>query len=319
MSLLVADGINDFVFSIQIIVKIYMMLLAGIVVGFCVKRTPRALFAVLVLQAILILISMLYDDFYRLLLLTISPSAKNVFSEIYGQRSLGFGLYHVDGSVQYAILCLLPLVYSISYSKLEVVFSIVLSFVSLTLGRSAIIILILFLLIRMPFITLLVSVVMLVASAYVTQDWGAVFSALEPFRNLYETGIFFTQSTNQNLDMFLYPDDLNSWLFGGGKFFESDGVFYMGTDIGWSRLLLFGGIPFMSLFIVINNVFNLKVYNISKSASYIIFAAFVILNFKTIYVSLFPIGILLSLQMSSKLQGDRLGHMLSNGKINHLL
>jgi len=63
-------------------------------------------------------------------------------------------------------------------------------------------------------------------------DW-----AFEAFINYQETGEFSTQSSDSLQYMFIFPRTFHQWLFGIGT------MNFIGTDVGYSRLLFYGGVP----------------------------------------------------------------------------
>ena len=69
--------------------------------------------------------------------------------------------------------------------------------------------------------------------------------AFEGFFNWVEYGEFRTDSTDKlNNVMWIWPRDARSWMVGTGHF----GNWFYSTDIGYCRIVLYGGIPAMVLF-----------------------------------------------------------------------
>ena len=66
----------------------------------------------------------------------------------------------------------------------------------------------------------------------------------EAFFNWVETGEFSTSSTDILETMWVWPDDLHTWIFGRGTF----GVFDNNTDIGYCNFMLYCGLVGMVLF-----------------------------------------------------------------------
>src|SRR5690606_36147265 len=59
----------------------------------------------------------------------------------------------------------------------------------------------------------------------------AVYSfAFELFINFFENDSLETNSTNHMSEMYFFPDNINTWLFGDGRM-QADKGYYMGTDI----------------------------------------------------------------------------------------
>ena len=65
--------------------------------------------------------------------------------------------------------------------------------------------------------------------------------AFELFINLGESGELESSSTNQLKDMYIFPDNISTWLLGDGKSIDGNG-FYMNTDVGYIRSIFYWGI-----------------------------------------------------------------------------
>lgn len=78
----------------------------------------------------------------------------------------------------------------------------------------------------------------------------------EGFINLFKTGTFSTHSSDLILDYLfvIHPDNIRTWLIGDGYFSDpfDPSKFYMGTDVGYTRFIFYGGLIglmcFMSYF-----------------------------------------------------------------------
>lgn len=69
--------------------------------------------------------------------------------------------------------------------------------------------------------------------------------AFEGFFNFFEKGEFRTDSTDKlNNTMWKWPEDLEGWLIGTGRF----NGYAFGTDVGYCRLILYSGLPAFSIF-----------------------------------------------------------------------
>jgi len=68
--------------------------------------------------------------------------------------------------------------------------------------------------------------------------------AFEFFYNYDNTGSFESASTNHMMTMYRWPTKYDTWIFGDGIFNTSEG-YYMRTDIGFLRLIYYGGLPIM--------------------------------------------------------------------------
>ncbi|WP_429158082.1 hypothetical protein [Aeromonas media] len=75
--------------------------------------------------------------------------------------------------------------------------------------------------------------------------------ALEMFLNYFESGSLTTESTSQLATMYIFPTNIYTYLIGDGLYTAEDGLYYMGTDVGYLRILfyfgVFGVILFLSL------------------------------------------------------------------------
>lgn len=79
-----------------------------------------------------------------------------------------------------------------------------------------------------------VTVLQTLANTYFPDfaDW-----AFEAFTNYSETGEFSTESSDSLEHMFILPNDLHTWVFGRAS------MVFWGSDVGFSRLLFFIGLP----------------------------------------------------------------------------
>ena len=66
--------------------------------------------------------------------------------------------------------------------------------------------------------------------------------AFELVINFFTTGELSTKSTDVVRSMLIFPTELKSLIIGDGKFYDSDGSFYMSTDVGYSRLVYYFGV-----------------------------------------------------------------------------
>lgn len=64
----------------------------------------------------------------------------------------------------------------------------------------------------------------------------------ELFNSYEESGSFSTTSSDATLNMYVWPNRLSTWFFGDGKFLNSDGSYYMHTDVGYLRYIYYFGI-----------------------------------------------------------------------------
>lgn len=102
-------------------------------------------------------------------------------------------------------------------------------------------------------------------------DW--IYWMSEPFVNLLETGSFNNYSyTNVTENMIFLPSD-HTLLFGDGRYAGSNGSYYMGTDVGFMRLILFWGVIGMLIayIVVFFSILSVEKKNNMKICMFIIF------------------------------------------------
>lgn len=76
-------------------------------------------------------------------------------------------------------------------------------------------------------------------------DFSAIFKwAFEIFYNYAYTGNFETSSSNYTLRMYgIIPDNFKTWIIGDALWIDKrDFTYYMGTDVGWFRMVFYFGI-----------------------------------------------------------------------------
>jgi len=113
----------------------------------------------------------------------------------------------------------------------------------------------------------------------------AVYSfAFELFINFFENDSLETNSTNHMSEMYFFPDNINTWLFGDGRM-QADKGYYMGTDIGYIRLIFYFGLPSTLFFIYLLYIYYkiLAKYAVAEEVRYLVLFVMLwtlILNFK---------------------------------------
>lgn len=73
--------------------------------------------------------------------------------------------------------------------------------------------------------------------------------ALEMFLNNFESGSLTTESTSQLATMYIFPTNIYTYLIGDGLYTAEDGLYYMGTDVGYLRILFYFGVFGVMLFL----------------------------------------------------------------------
>ncbi|MBW3503949.1 hypothetical protein [Pseudomonas sp. NKUCC02_KPG] len=291
------DGTTqDVFFHLVVSFKILLNLFFGHLVYSVVKDNNSSLLIWLLVQILVICVSMVNLDFYQFLLGFISPRSADVFQHIYGLRALGFGLYHVDG----ALTLIIAAFYYLLIAKASSTKTLLLVFmlpVSMAVARSAIVpYAILGVLKRGVLVKfcLFVSILtMLLLSMLVSS--GPIYESTEIFRNFLNRGTFHSDSVNALANMYFLPDSLKVYMFGVGKYFDSSSsklMFYMGTDVGYLRLLFYSGVGSVFVFVALNIFALLGVicsrsypgsYDV-KAFAFALCCIFFIVNFKGLQV-----------------------------------
>lgn len=105
--------------------------------------------------------------------------------------------------------------------------------------------------------------------------------AFEFIYNYLEYGSLSTSSTDK-LDTMYFDINFNTLFFGNGWLYNSDGSYYMSTDAGYMRYVLFGGIWF-SILLVLN---QLTVFYKYDKMFCVVFVYLLITNYKGMSISL---------------------------------
>ena len=295
---------QDLFFHLVVSFKMLLNIFFGYVIYVVVAKYSSALLVWLFIQVTIIVISIFSFDFYSFLLGFISPRSAEVFQYVFGLRAIGFGLFHVDGALTLVIAVFYYLLVSNNNFTNKLLLLLMLP-ISMAVARSAII----------PYailgafkkglylkLSLFFSlVVMLVLS--VTIESGPVYEATEIFRNFLDRGNFHSDSVNSLTTMYVLPENIETYVYGAGKYFESDTsdlAFYMYTDVGYLRLLFYSGMGSVFLFVLFNiygpaSVLCSKSYPGSadvKMFSLALVFIFLIVNFKGLQVmSIFAVVI----------------------------
>ena len=72
----------------------------------------------------------------------------------------------------------------------------------------------------------------------------------EGFFNFFGSGSFETHSTNTLQTMYVFPENLKTWIIGDGLFFDG-GHTYMWTDVGYLRFIFYFGLVGLTSFILL--------------------------------------------------------------------
>lgn len=299
-----AEEFADKIFFLIQAGKILVSFYSGIVTAKIIYRFNKIIYLWILIQSTLIILSNFNTDIYMWLLSFTSNNSIDSFRSIFGIRALGFGLCHVDGAVSLVVMASLTFVFQIKRANYTnpIYNNIILAAgmaLSLLISRSSLIPLSLLAIFKIStrniLLTTIAAITLFTTSSFISPESGATYHALELFRKIYTEKKFETNSTNRNIEMFILPDNISGYFIGDGRFFNTgDGFvsgFYKNTDLGWNRLLFFGGIPICIIFLILNNfwLLALKYFSVNNltSYSYFLFSVFFIINFKGIFVSMF--------------------------------
>lgn len=110
----------------------------------------------------------------------------------------------------------------------------------------------------------------------------------ELFINLGDSGTIESASTNQLKEMYVFPDNIKTWIIGDGLSVSSDGGFYMGTDVGYVRSLFYWGIFGTAAYYIIQylcykNIVRLGIDDSARTYILFILIWLLIYSFKDFY------------------------------------
>ena len=133
---------------------------------------------------------------------------------------------------------------------------------------------------------LLVCLILLsgVSFIFLYLDAKVVMWAFEMFINYSSDAGLSSASTDRLKEMYVYPTSLKTYLIGDGLFNLKD-HYYMETDVGYLRLLFYGGIPvalcfFIYPYMIIKKTLATYSSPLFKRLLFIIFLYVLVLNFK---------------------------------------
>lgn len=278
----------DLLFAFSLGIKMYLGFLAGIIVGEIFVRRIKAVYYWLLIQIAILLASIFFSDVYLLMTKFISKDSSDVFVEIFGLRTLGFGLYHAEGAVLLVILIYYLAKHgeSVCNTRFYVLVRGIGYVCAIALARSAFIPLLLLILRRNLFKSILACIFLSFLALNINDDVQILYEGLEIFRNLLTDGELKTKSTDANLLMFFFPESMQTLISGDGKFFNNEqgysSGFYLGSDVGWVRVVFFGGVFYSLLYIFINSYWFFSLQD--KIIFIELFILFLIMNLKGIFV-----------------------------------
>lgn len=111
-----------------------------------------------------------------------------------------------------------------------------------------------------------------------------------PFYNLFTTGSFNNYSANRLLNEMIFMPDVRTLLFGDGRYIDAEtGAYYMRTDAGFMRQILFWGVGYTTLMYLccLDCLFSMKRDMVLKLMFFITFILFEIKG--EVYYEFLPI------------------------------
>ena len=99
----------------------------------------------------------------------------------------------------------------------------------------------------------------------------------------YQKGNVHTGSTNHLQEMYIFPEKITTWIYGEGKMLANDGIgYYMDTDVGYLRLLFFGGLFFVMFFYTIQFIISYLIIKNNRKTTFLI----IVINIYSLILSL---------------------------------
>ena len=298
-------AVADAIFLTSIAVKSGLNVSMALILAPMLRHDTRALWWWLLAQASLILASVFSTQLFVVLALFSGRSGYDVYAALFDQRGLGFGLIHVYGVMVFLGASFFCAAQGLQ-SKLRGGSILVAQALGLLLSRTGIPVLLTYLVMysRRNLIVFVASFLFLSTLAS-----GGVFGdVLELGVNLIQERSLGTKSTEASFSMLIFPTDIRSASFGSGKFFE-DGLFYKGSDVGYSRMSQFGGYFYLVLFIVANVYCGLRVMVKSRrwrALALVYVLAFLLANIKGLSdITIFPYILLFVARTRVASESDR--------------
>lgn len=257
-------------FHFVIYSKIFLIITSGYITYRLIKSCPHSLLGWIIFQLIIIILSSLNTDFYRFLLGFISPRTALGFEDFVDLRVVGFGIYHMDGAYTLSVATfMLPLLFN--KNKSNFISPVLISFpFSVLVSRTALVPYFLFFILGKNFIikfylVIIIFIIIIISSLI---ESGPLLYAFDLFRNIATGGGFSISGLDHLYSMYVMPDNFGTYLIGDGFYYGSSDAeleFYMGTDVGYLRILYFSGSLSVAIFIGLNIFLPLIGYFRAKS------------------------------------------------------
>ncbi len=214
------------------------------------EKDYRLIYLYLTIQLTLIILSAYNANLYAFLLMFQTGAAQTVFVHTFGIRSMGFGVIHNEG-VTFLVAFYSFLIYKNQSKILGLLFSPFIYVTALTSRMGMILIAISQVLISPYKLIFSLFTIFILIFFLLDTTSGPLSEAFELYNNYINFGELSSRSTDAISTMPYITDNFLSWVFGDGRFFADDG-FYMGTDIGFSRIVFFGGVIGLIFYMLIS-------------------------------------------------------------------
>jgi hypothetical protein len=206
-------------------------------------------------------------------LLQTSSVNEMILEKASGMRLIGFGAYFFGSAIIHGFILIMIAIY---YNKVGGIKSLIwiLSFIyifiiGLMMARSiifgAILALIIFLvraykskrLLRLTTkvvfaVGFAIMIASTLSSSLINRFQTVIDFGFELFINERETGILRVQSMNSLDKMYIYPDNIKTWVIGDGIWENSNGSYYKGTDVGICRMIFYFGLTGLFVYFIFN-------------------------------------------------------------------
>lgn len=254
--------LGDIFFHLVIYLKILLVFFFAYVVSQVIYGRLNVLLYWIVFQIFVVLLAFINAQFYDFLLGFISPRSAEIFKHLFGLRSLGFGLFHMEGSITLVFAVFLYVLLSGVDRQYLAVFLALLSFpFAMAVARSAIVPFSVFAFFSKGIVvkaSVVLAFLLMFLIAQIVES-GAMYEAVEIFRNIISGQGAYSESVAHLPSMYSLPDNLSTYLIGDGKYYSGYAEslsFYMNSDVGYIRILYFSGLFSLLIFIALNVFFN---------------------------------------------------------------
>jgi hypothetical protein len=281
--------------SISLILALFYKAFSGLYLAsifsyLLIARSDLLVFYI-ALQLCLIAISAFNQDVYSLLLIFQTAEATAVFEEIFGLRSIGFGVMHNEGVV---LLVLMYSIYTASLARQTFYHHALglLMYFGAFSSRLVLVLLPIWHFFRSIAVFCAIALTAAIFAVTVDVREGALSQVFEIWNYYQDNGVVGSGSTDVLSQMTAIPMELGTWVFGDGLFFTHSG-FYQDTDIGFSRIVFFGGLVGLMFYVSIFfwPLFFVNRRDLSRHwfLLFFIIYVYVVSNVKGISIQSFPL------------------------------